>query len=947
MNVFYDFSFDVLRKYEAFYTGGKIQISSDGEFMFCGCGNKVQVIEISSGQTKYSIGEKEEEDICGFCVTPDDQNLVLATQNLLFRQWNWKEGNLLRTWKAIHTSPVSVMAFDKSSTLLASGSADSTIKMWDIEKQYCTHNLKGHQGVVRYVVEFLPCTGKNCTLVFLSDDYIVRVWDLRSSQCIAAVEAHVSVVTCLCFSEDGSTLYSAGRDSTVAVWDVDQLKVTKTFPVLESLESIVLVPAGKCYPELNIKEDTPHIITAGSKGVLKVWNVEKTKLKVIKNLNTAQEQTIIQASYCPARQQVAVVTFDHNISLMDIETLELHKQFCGYIDEVLDLQLMGEQDSHLVMATNSQHLKVFELETWNCQILQGHSDIVLSVCIHHKENLIASSSKDNSIRLWKMDAVTGRVKCVAVGQGHTHAVNTMAFSWLNARTIVSGGQDSTLKVWDIPDKLDIQTVVNLHSKITEKAHDKDINSIAMAPNDKFIASGSQDKTVKIWNTDNLSLLGVMRGHKRGIWCLEFSPIDQCLATSSADGTIRIWSLSDFSCVKTFEGHDSSVLRVMFLNRGMQLMSCGSDGLLKLWTIKNNECVKTFDQHEDKIWALCSNKKENQIITGGADSAVIIWKDVTQEEKDGERAKQEQFILQEQTLSNLIQQKKFLKAIVLAIRLEQPFRVLKIMKEILMENKGEEDLKTTLEKLRMDQIDSVLRFAVQWNTNSRHCHEAQLVVSSVLEIYSQEELAEFPNIISTLEGLLPYTERHFQRMNRLLQQSRFVEYTWQCMRTVPDEAKPSQSGTMEFEEYGKSALKSSGSIEMKPMNDSDTDSSDAGVDNDSYKNDIPAESDDEDDVKDDENNNDCSSSSESTEDLIPVKPKSKKVQMKITEESIKTTKKKKKHPGETRVNSDQQPKKKAKKISQKTEMTLSDKESNRKGKRKISGTFKKVKSKKQR
>ncbi|XP_033745921.1 transducin beta-like protein 3 [Pecten maximus] len=939
-------NFDVLRKYEAFYTGGKIQISSDGEFMFCGCGNKVQVIEISSGQTKFSIGEKEEEDIVGFCVTPDDKNLVLATQNLLFRQWNWKEGILVRTWKAIHTSPVSVMAFDKSSTLLASGSADSTIKMWDIEKQYCTHNLKGHHGVVS-VVEFHPDADK-LQLFSAADDYTVRVWDLRSSQCIAAVEAHVSVVTCLCFSQDGSTLYSAGRDSTVAVWDVDKLKVIKTFPVLESLESIVLLPAGKSYPELNIEDDTPHIITAGSKGVLKVWSVEKTKLKIIKNLNTSQEQTIIQASYCQARKQVAVVTFDHNISLLEIDTLQLHKQFCGYTDEVLDLQLMGEGDSHLVMATNSQHLKVFELESWNCQILQGHSDIVLSVCVHHKDHLIASSSKDNSIRLWKMDADTGRVKCVAVGQGHTHAVNTMAFSWLNARTIVSGGQDSTLKVWDIPDKLDIQTVVSLHSKITEKAHDKDINSIAMAPNDKFIASGSQDKTVKIWNTSDLSLLGVMRGHKRGIWCLQFSPVDQCLATSSADGTIKIWSLSDFLCVKTFEGHDSSVLRVIFLNRGMQLMSCGSDGLLKLWTIKNNECVKTFDEHDNKIWALCSNKQENQIITGGADSTVIVWKDVTQEEKDGEREKQEEFILQEQTLSNLIQQKKFLKAIMLAIKLEQPFRVLKIMKEILMENKGEEDLKITLEKLRMDQIDTVLRFAAQWNTNSRHCHEAQLVVSSVLEIYPQEELAEFPNIRSTLEGLLPYTERHFQRMNRLLQQSRFVEYTWQCMRTVSDDAQPSQSKTMEFEKYG--AFKECGVIEVEPKNESIMDNSDSGVDNDdSFENDISLDSDEEeeeereDNSNDDENDNDSSDSSgENNENVKLVKQKPK-----TTKEPVKSGKKKMKHPAEVGVKIEHQLKRKTAKVTDKFEMTHNEKKSNQKGKRKISGAFKKVKSKKQR
>jgi U3 small nucleolar RNA-associated protein 13 len=52
-------------------------------------------------------------------------------------------------FKAIHVSPVTAMDFDVTSTLLATGSADTTVKLWDIERQYCTHNLKGHQGVIR------------------------------------------------------------------------------------------------------------------------------------------------------------------------------------------------------------------------------------------------------------------------------------------------------------------------------------------------------------------------------------------------------------------------------------------------------------------------------------------------------------------------------------------------------------------------------------------------------------------------------------------------------------------------------------------------------------------------------------------------------------------------------------------------------------------------------
>lgn len=81
---------------------------------------------------------------------------------------------------------------------------------------------------------------------------------------------------------------------------------------------------------------------------------------------------------------------------------------------------------------------------------------------------------------------------------------------------------------------------------------QDINSVAVSPNDKLLASGSQDRTAKLWSLTregNLGLLGVFRGHRRGVWAVCFSPVDQVLATSSADGTTKLWSLQDFSCLK--------------------------------------------------------------------------------------------------------------------------------------------------------------------------------------------------------------------------------------------------------------------------------------------------------------------------------------------------------------------------------------------------------------
>lgn len=778
-------SFAVSQKHEAFYTGGKIQRSKNGELLFCGCGNKVNVLDVTTGKVTETLEQEEDEEITCYCITPDDKYLIVATRHLVLRQWLWREKSITRTWKAIHTSAVTAMTFDKTSTLLATGSSDSSIKLWDIERQYCTHNLRGHQGVVS-VVEFHPIQEK-LQLFSAANDNKVRVWDLMKSSCIAEIEAHFSVVTSLCFSVDGKTLYSGGRDNILAVWDVEKLQVTKTIPILENVESVVLLPENSEYPNLNVTEDGHHIITFGSKGSMKIWNVKKSKCVFskfmglgLKSETESGSQTITQAWFAESEQNLTVVVADHTISMYNIENIEIEKQFCGYTDEILDLQFIGKDDSHLVVCTNSENLKVYNVKTWSCQILHGHTDIVLSVAVHKDTNMIATASKDNSIRMWNLDPETGMVHCCGEGQGHTSSVGSINFSSLSGKFVVSGGEDCTIKMWDVG-----ADSYNLHCRATERAHDKDINSIAVSPNDKYIVTASQDKTAKLWVSKDLSMIGVLRGHRKGIWCVQFSPVDQCAVTSSADGTIKIWSLSDFTCVKTFEGHDSSVLRVVFLTRGMQLLSCGSDGLLKLWTIKTNECVKTFDEHDDKVWGLAISSDENSVITGGADSTILEWQDITQEVEDTTRKEQEQFIIREQELSNLIQQKKYHKAIALAIKLEQPFRVLTILKEILASQSGVEDLQATLQKLRQDQLDSVLRFCGQWNTNSKNCHEAQFILSIVLKSYTAEDLLKFPNMKSTIESLLPYTERHFNRLTRLQQQAMFVEYTWQCMKGITD------------------------------------------------------------------------------------------------------------------------------------------------------------------
>ncbi|CAJ1076526.1 transducin beta-like protein 3 [Xyrichtys novacula] len=795
-NLQFKTNYVVSSKIEPFYKGGKVQISKDEKFIFCTCGSRVNVLETSTGKIVHCVEHDDQEDITSFALSCDDEMLVTASRALLLKQWDWKQAQCTRSWKAIHTVPVASMTFDSTSTLLATGGCDGTIKIWDVVKQYCTHNLKGSSGVV-HLVQFHPDISR-LQLFSSSLDCGIRLWDLQTSQCACVLESHYSAVTAFSFSCDGDTMISSGRDKICTVWDLKTKKAKRTVPVYEAVEGVVLLSKNDDFSQIGVKNKDLHFITAGSKGVLRVWEASTARCVYTQTLPVPAEEeeeekdddprSLTYLLHLPDSSRLATVTAEHNIVLYQLPELSTQQQFVGYSDEVLDVKFLGKDDSHIVVATNSCQLKVFELLTNSCQILYGHTDTVLSLDVFKKSLLFASCAKDRSVRVWRMDSDSGQVTCVAQGSSHTNAVGSITCSRMKASFVVSGSQDCTVKVWDLP--ADLSTagaeVHQLTVRATEKAHDKDVNSVAVSPNDKLLASGSQDRTAKLWSLageGNLGLLGVFRGHRRGVWAVCFSPVDQVLATSSADGATKLWSLQDFSCLKTFEGHDASVLKVIFVSRGTQLLTSGSDGLVKLWTIKTNECVKTLDAHQDKVWGLHGSRKDDKMVTGSADSNITVWLDVTEVELAEEQAKQEDQILKQQELSNLLHEKKYLKALGLAISLDQPHTVLTVIKAIRQGDEREELLEKTVLKLRQDQKESILRYCVVWNTNARNCQDAQAVLKVLVTHVPPEELLQYQGARAHLEGLIPYTERHMQRIGKLLQASMFLNYMWQKMRVV--------------------------------------------------------------------------------------------------------------------------------------------------------------------
>ena len=190
-------------------------------------------------------------------------------------------------------------------------------------------------------------------------------------------------------------------------------------------------------------------------------------------------------------------------------------------------------------------------------------------------------------------------------------IMTLAFSPDGTR-LASGSTDKTVRLWNL---------TNAAESITLQKHTGWINVVAFSPNGEILASGSTDKTVQLWDTTTGEPLATLTGHSNGITAVAFAPDSKTLVSSSTDGTVRFWQAETGApLTDSIVGHTQWMKAATFYEEGSTLASIAFNGVITFWDVETSQ--KSFVQtagHRDWLPTLTFSPEGTKLVSIGAEA----------------------------------------------------------------------------------------------------------------------------------------------------------------------------------------------------------------------------------------------------------------------------------------------------------------------------------------
>jgi WD40 repeat protein len=483
-----------------------------------------------------------------------------------------------------HTKAVSQVSFSPNGQIIATASEDGTAGIWQRDGTRRKF-LKGHTDKVT-AVSFSP---DSRILATASADKTVRLWKQDGTSLNIILRGHKGSIASVSFSPDGKNITTASEDKTVKVWSLDGT-LLKTYAHEAAVTLVKYSPDGK------------WIAAAGSKsGTVKLWRVDGTKSISIDNYGT------LRMNFSADGQTLILLNKDQSVNYrsLDGKLMSRVPSRCGGGEATVAANLSSNSELHGFVRRGGNSIVIGKLDEINScgkEINIYHRDDVTYFSFSPDNKLLASASKDKTVKLWNLDKARagsyadrqrrvidhlwispdGMSSAVSRRNGRTDLISPshhidkplagakqiLGFS-PDGQSLVTASSEAIVDVWSPNGQL-----VQLPDQHTS------VENIYVSPEGSRIVTLAENNSVKLWNRDG-RLIKPLGEQGQSITNITFSPDGKVMASIGRDNRVDLWNRNG-EHIKALSDHLKQVRMIVFSPDSQFFASIGNDNLLNLY-----------------------------------------------------------------------------------------------------------------------------------------------------------------------------------------------------------------------------------------------------------------------------------------------------------------------------------------------------------------------------
>jgi WD40 repeat protein len=403
-----------------------------------------------------------------------------------------------------HFNDVIAVAFSPDGKLVASGSGDATVRLWDVATGTAIKVLEGHSDRI-HAVAFSP-TGK--LVASASEDQTVRLWDTSRGMPRETLMSHSLRVTTVTFSPDADAISLPSGDATVRLWDAESGQVRSTLEGHSHwVTAVAFSPDGKL------------LASASHDATVMLWDIASEQ---VRSTLVGHSDNVNAVAFSPDGKLLASASDDKTVRLWDAASGKAYGTIEGHSDRINSI-VFSPSGKLIASASNDKTVGLWDTASGHTRSkLKGHSHWVTAVTFSPNGKLIASASVDKTVKLW--DVASEKVRSTLAG--HSDYVTAVAFS-PDGKLVASTSNDKTVRLWDAEFE---------EARITPECHSGIVTAVAFSPDGKLVASASRDCTVGLWDTPSGHARSKLKGHSHWVTAVTFSPNGKLMTRQSSCGT---------------------------------------------------------------------------------------------------------------------------------------------------------------------------------------------------------------------------------------------------------------------------------------------------------------------------------------------------------------------------------------------------------------------------